>query len=290
MNKYAIIITADIKLLPGVMALINGVRYYGNDVDVYLLYWAGGLEGTFERKLDNLKAQGEYDFLNLIDLGFEVSCSIKEDSWLYNCKAKFYLKFWRHYYPEQLLDYEAIAIFDADMMICNNIMQYFEIAEKTGRILIPRNTSIHATEIDNYCETAFRASYAPPCHSMPLFYDPEKYYQLFEKVPELAHKMGHGEMVAINKLFHDYDMYKDLILLPNSLWLGTRWKDLKYEILYGNDDIRHITVAGDRVFSIHGRWWTQEFIDKIPQDNEVGRHNGILFKEIYEWLGGMYET
>ncbi len=59
MSKYALIVTADIKLLPGVMAIINGVRYYGNDVDVYLLYWAGGLEGTFERKLDNLKAQGE---------------------------------------------------------------------------------------------------------------------------------------------------------------------------------------------------------------------------------------
>lgn len=289
MNKYAIIVTADIKLLPGVMALINGIRYYGNDVDVYLLYWDGG-KGVFERKLDNIKTQGGYDFLNLIDLGFEVSCSIKEDSWLYNCKPKFYLKFWRHYYPENLLDYKAIAIFDADMLICNNIMQYFEIAEKTGRILIPRNTGIHAQEIDNYSNTAFKASYSPPCHSMPLFYDPKIYYQLFAEIPELAYNMGRGEMVAINKLFHDKHLYKDLLLLPNSLWLGTRWKDLKYEILYGNDGIRHITIAGDRAYSIHGRWWTDEFIAKIPQDEQIGKHNGMLFNEMYKWLGDIYET
>lgn len=297
------IITADIKLLPGVMALINGVRFYKNDIDVYLLYW-DDKKGTFERQLDKLKARGGYAFLKLIDLEYIVSMD-RARLVVHNmqqAKPKFYLKFWRHYFPEQLLDYNAIAIFDADMMIVNNIMQYFEVAAKTGRILIPRNTNIHATEIDNYSDTAFKASYAPPCHSMPLFYDPNRWYEFFQAVPSIALKAGRGEMIVINYLLQD--LYDDLFLLPNSLWLGTRWKDLKYEILYGNEGMRHLTVAGDRAFSIHGRWWAQEAIDKIKNDgryrsleaqtkfNEsisVGLKNGLLFKEMYEWLGQIYD-
>lgn len=278
MNNHALIVTADYKFLPGVNALINGCRFYGNEVDLYLLFWDKE-DGPFHQYID--QHYTDIDFVYPIDLR-EL---IHRDSILVESKAKFYLKFWRHYYPEKLLDYKSIAIFDADMMIVNHIMDYFEIAAKTGRILIPRNTSAHAQEIDNYSQNAFIHSYSPPCHSMPLFYDPKLHYLLFQEVPELARKMGRGEMVAINRLFHDKRVYDDLILLPNSLWLGTRWKDLEYEILHGNDDMRHLTICGDRVFSIHGRWWAEETLAKIGQGDQIGRQNGKMFQEMYQWLG-----
>lgn len=290
MNNHAIIVTADYKLLPGVKALINGIKYYGNEADFYLLFWDKP-DGDFHQYVDSNLRSLDFVFpIDLRELVHDESIRVEESVQVHaEANAKFYLKFWRHYYPAKLLDYDSIAIFDADMLICNNIMDYFEIANKTGRILIPRNTGIYAQEIDNYSETAFSQSYAPPCHSMPLFYDPKKHHEFFSLVPELARKIGRGEMVAINYLFHKFSKYQDLILLPNSLWLGTRWSDLNYEILYGNKGMRHITAAGDRCFSIHGRWWTDEWIKKIPSSDDVGMNNGLLFQEMFTWLGQLYE-
>lgn len=290
MNNHAIIVTADYKLLPGVKALINGTRYYKNEVDFYLLFWDKP-DGDFHQYIDNNLRSLDFVYpVDLRELIHEESILVEDSVQIHaEANAKFYLKFWRHYYPAKLLHYDSIAIFDADMMIVNNIMDYFEIASKTGRILIPRNTGIHAEEIDNYSQTAFIHSYSPPCHSMPLFYDPKQWWNFFAAIPELARKMGRGEMVAINYLLSKNGIYKTLIPLANSLWLGTRWSDLKYSILYGNDGIRHITVAGDRCFSIHGRWWADEWIAKIPSLDDVGMSNGLLFQEMYEWLGGIYD-
>lgn len=285
MNKYAIVVTADYKFISGVSALINSCLIYGNEVDFHLLYWDKP-GGPFDRYVANLQTDPRYDFLFPIHLPTYIE-KVNPKGYDTSFKPKYYLKFWRHFYPQELLDYDAIVIFDADMMIVENIMQYFEIAAKTGRILIPRNSSIYAQQIDNYSESAFKHSYAPPCHSMPLFYDPKKHHEFFRLIPPLAQQMGRGEMVAINCLFHKMGIYKDLILLPNSLWLGTRWKELEYSILYGNHGIQHITVAGDRVFSIHGRWWAEETLDKIPQGERVGKANGQLFASMYMWLNGL---
>lgn len=282
MNRYAIVVTADMKLLNGVHAILNSLKYYENKVDVYLVYW--GVAGdSFHAWIDDCKEwfNDDQNYLvshSMIDIAKEHPVPSKN--------AVYYLKFYRHWYvAEHLMEYEAVAIFDADMCIVNNIMPYFEIARQTSKIIVPNNSSIYSQQIDNYSETAFIHAYSPPLYSMPIFYDPVIYSKHFCQIPDVGLAIGKGEMVTINLIMSNAGLYDQVIMQPNCLWVQTRWQDFTIKPEYGNK--RYWEIAGDRLMSIHGRWWlkaTQEHYRQQGKSTAQGNHNVGQFIDIYEFF------
>jgi len=66
MSKYALVVTADERLLPGVHAMLNAMRYYGTEgVEFHYLYWPSKNGYKF---IDDMQASGFFPFLVPIDL------------------------------------------------------------------------------------------------------------------------------------------------------------------------------------------------------------------------------
>jgi hypothetical protein len=218
--RYAIVTTADPRLLPGVNALLNSLDYYGNEVEFHLLYWDSE-DGVFAKYCSAVRPI----FENLVAVNLQNWCDRRKvaDYWP-NQKPVFYLKFMRHIYPAYEMDtYDAVCIMDADMAVVNNLMPFFEICAEIGKILVPNNADIHSQDYDNYSETAFTGAYAPPYHSMPLFFVPEVDSSRLQLIPEYGLKIGRGEMTAVNKVLLDDIGIDNILIQPRRQALYDTW-------------------------------------------------------------------
>jgi hypothetical protein len=71
-------------------------------------------------------------------------------------------------------------------------------------------------------------------------------------------------MTAVNKVLLDDIGIDNILIQPNMLWVQRRWEDFNIEEHY-SDGRRYLRIAGDRLYTIHGRWWTQAAMDKYSE-------------------------
>lgn len=270
--KYALLLT-DSGFFAPVNAMLNAMKLYGNDgVDFYYLHHDDKATNAFVNSV--MKSE-------LADRFVDVTINKYMDDERYyphreeGHNAIWRLKFYRYLYTiYELQDYDAVAIFDADMVIVNNIMPYFEIAAKTGKLLIPDNDG-HGVQWDEMDYTTITQGRCP-FHNMPIFFKPANFPE-FTEIPAINQANRYGDMPSINYLLLSKNMMDRVIIQNNVQWLFTTRENfpLHKRIINGKPYLS-IHRCGDRLFSFHGKWWYADVCNK-----GVAASNKHPQKELY---------
>ena len=197
-NKYAIIMTATGGMLPGVNAIINGLDYYENKIDFFLI-------GD-----DEIKNYVEQEIPKAKDLIVNVRfIHIKEVEKLVDIpdtkRSGWRVRFFRYKIAELYAsEYSAVMIVDADMILLNNIMRYFELAEASDLLILPHNS--WGVPVERIKEIAgqqnieiLRGASSPPFHNMPLFINPTTQLKFLETVWDWGLKEDFGDMCTVSR-------------------------------------------------------------------------------------------
>lgn len=275
MGKYAII-TTDTGMFPGVNGMLNALKYYGNDVEFHYL-WDGP---KAEKFANEIVKDGFFKKFYPIRLR-----GLMEEGWPKHHKPGeivWYTMFYRYVYAvRKLLDYDAVSVFDADMQITNNIMQFFEMADKTDLLFMPNN-DYSGQEFDECQAKAIKGAASPPLHNMPCFFKPKYFVDVMEEIiPRNYEVEVGGDMTALSHALLKLDVMKKVVPTPNVLWVLSHYYNVRLHKRKIADKL-YLTLhhKGDRVNSFHRKWWhdsvCRNFIHQVKEkENRVIAANNI---------------
>lgn len=289
MPRYAFVVT-DTGFTPGVNGQINALKYYGNDVEYHYLYIPCGATNNFvERVRKNEKHFPNFRPVNIYDLQ-------KRPGYITNDKKKsmkvWLCKFFRYQYvANELRDYDAAVIYDADALILNNIMDYFLVADKTEKVLLPNN-DYSGNEHDQPTHKHYKGASSPPLHCWPLFCKPRLYRELLMRVPQNSiNGLPGSDMCSVNNSLVQLGLMKDVMVLPGHMWVLSRHCEQRLIKRKINGKLYLATSrAGDRINSVHRRWWFEsicrKFIEgpKHKTQQQYALNNVRLFWEFYRYF------
>ena len=309
MPKYALVMTADSRLLPGVHAMLNASKYYGfhDKIEFHLLYWPGP---EMEQFVCEMQSSGHYPNFKPVNL---LDYRNQEGPEEQGFKPVYYLKFYRSLYAGRMKDFDAVGFMDADMAIVGDISPYFKLAHEADRILMvdwkynqkrvdsdwyrtaPQREGIHCTSGCPY----------DPCAT---FFTPKTWGDHFIKI----HKLGmnvvkNSEMPTMNYMIIMDGLLEEIIRLPCIRWTQRQWGAITtewnnpqgfYEMIITEpkpteqyeeflmkfNDINEAKWNYEptdcrwpnRMLSIHGRWHFRATLEKKPcRGNMLKRHRAL---------------
>lgn len=275
MAKYAFVVS-DSGYTYGINALINGLKYYDNDVTFHHLYWGPKAE-EWSKSVQN---SGEFDFksINLKDLVNNLNYPKKKGK----MSPAWVCKFYRYFYcAMELAEYDAICIMDADMMVANNIMQWFDIAACSDKLIMPNN-DMSPYECNWYDVNKIGGGSNPPLHNMPFFFKPSFIIKsIFLSLINISEKWQVSDMASINHAIIESKQMDNVLALPNCLWLlsvATNIRlffreigGLKYLVLH---------KSGDKVNSVHRPWWSPGYCKKEIDGRKNGQARDNLLSNV----------
>ena len=280
-HPYAVVMTA-VGMLESANAFINGLDFYGNEVDFYLI--GKDSEAAYVKKAQAVK-----------DLKVDVRFYSIEDCFKHfpapttgekTKRGGWHVRFYRYKVAELIApNYSAVSIIDADMLCMNNIMRYFEIAEKTGLIVLPWNSVGYSVDrINDIGYDVMRGAACPPYHNMPLFIDPKKWNKMLQQVFQWGLDEPFGDMVTLSKVLFRYNYISEVWNTPNQHWIQTVF----YHDMIEEKKDNKLYCALEPINTIHRRWWNpgvcEKFVNAIKGDEEEkkGRNNVKLFYKYYK--------
>lgn len=228
MPKYALVMTADSRLLPGVHAQLNAHKYYGfhDDVEFHLLYWPGP---EMEQFLSEMKDSGHYPNFKPVNL---LEYKLQEGPEEQGFKPVYYLKFYRSLYASRMKGYDAVGFMDADMAVVGNLLPYFQLAHEADRIcMVDWKYNQGRVDSDWYLTAptipgVHNTSGCPydPCAT---FFTPKwsQYFDIIHKLGPILGKQGakNSEMPTMNCMICTLDLLEEIIRLPCIRWTCRRW-------------------------------------------------------------------
>lgn len=272
-KRYAIVV-ADSGYKYGVNALVNSLKYYGNDVDFHHLCWGPkALEHS-----GSLKRCREF---NIITYDLKANWRRPEILNGRRISPAWVCKFYRYIYcATEVFDYAAVALFDADMMVTNNIMGWFEVAEKTKKMVMVNN-DLSRHEHDCYKIEGIGKGTSPPVHNMPMFFDPFTSSDIFLSIPEIHVEVGVSDMSSLNHALIRAGKMEDLLILPNCLWLVSYPHNIKLvrRELCGKLYLM-LHNSGDRVNAVHKPWWVLKYCERVINQGKDLSTRAILHNNI----------
>jgi hypothetical protein len=287
-GKYAMVVS-DSGYVLGINALVNGLRFYGNQLTFHHLYWGKKAQAWSKSVEDS----GEFDFVsvNLKDLVDDPDYPKVETT---RMSGAWFCKFYRYFYCALELTtagYDAVCIMDADMMVVNNIMPWFEVAARTGKLIMPNN-DMSAQEQFHYDPTRIGRGASPALHNMPFFFKPSAVISaLFLSMPEIHTRLGISDMSSLNHAVIEAGQMENVLVLPNCLWLiSVPWNIHLVRRMIGNKPCLLLHRTGDRVNSVHKPWWSPGYIKRLVERSpfEVTRdivlNNATLFWDSLKFL------
>jgi SAM-dependent methyltransferase len=281
LNKYAVVMASiGTQLLSGMNAVINGLDYHDNEVDLYLIH--GDLEKEYIKKALAVKDLK----VNIIPVHIDECRKLwtdyrKEDGGWQNL-----------FFRWKVLDligkkYNSVMLCDSDMLCVNNIMKYFKAVENSELIILPSNpwgSSVEACT-ENW-EKIIRGASAPPFHCMPIFLDIKQHPNLINKFWERSKVDNYLDMEILNRTFFAEQMLDKILSVPNNLWVLTSWY-LSNVSKNWEDKKLYFKIMEERINFIHRRWFIDSVCDQFiyairEKDNlEKGLNNLRLFREEY---------
>jgi len=285
MPKYALVVTADMRFIPGVNGMLNALKYYGcDDIEFHLVHTFPAKDGYIEKAqaiFPNLRPTYVPTFIE--EHGIPMPASGRP--------SKSLMKYCRWWYPAMCLqNYDAIAIFDADRQIVNNLRPYFEITAKSDMILVAKNDYSEA-EWDSY--DARRAmTKQPPIYSNPFFAKPRTVKDMFMRIPEHSVEHATGDMHPVNALLLEMELIKQVLILPCVFWvfvdvqnvrLARREINGKYYI--------GLHPLGDLLFTFHRRYWGIRMCMRMANGKQPWQKiNGMNNVDIFWWFTHYFNT
>ncbi len=262
MPKYALVMTADSRLLPGVHAMLNASKYYGFDhIEFHLLYWPGKEMEQFISEM-----QSYYPHFRPVNL---VDYYKREGPEEQGFKPKYYLKFYRSLYAGRMVDYDAVGFMDADMVIVGDISPYFKLAHEADRICMV-DWKYNQSRVDSdWYRTAperegIHCTSGCPYDPCATFFTPKTWGEHFIKI----HKLGmnvvkNSEMPTMNYMIIMDGLLEEIIRLPSIRWTQRHWSEVTTEWLKEYD---HYQM---RIIQPHHPHGIEKFICKFREQNEL---------------------
>jgi len=246
-SPYAIIVTSNKGYLPGLNILLNGLDYYGNTADVHIIY--DGIEEYIQENIN--KFPFSIFAVDIKTMPIEVSHKFSKYWYMSNIKN----------------NYKVICALGADTAVVDNIMKYFEIAEKTDIIPVGQypHTGITLEHYKTMPSEEVIKNY--PLADFPIFLNTEKHIDFFEYCWKIQPTIDENdpiknkELYLINKAFHDTNKIDNILVLPGNLWIADG-------ILYNDDlsiwdigDKKYLyTSLRHRIKILHNKWWKEGVI------------------------------
>lgn len=279
-NKYAVVMTAR-GLLLGANAFINGLDYYDNEVDFYLIGNEAEKKYVDDAKqIKGLKVNLNFVHINDLKIKFPPP-SQKRMGW--------HVRFYRYKVAQDVgKNYDAILIVDADMLCMNNIMKYFKLAHDTGFLVLPNNSWGSTVEkVEEIGIDFLQGASSPPFHNMPLFIDANKYNNFLNKVWDWGTKEDWGDMVQVSRTIFRENLVDRVFPLSNLHWVVSShyFEAIKRTIRGGK---QYLLVGEEKINMIHRRWWMkcvcEKFVHEIKEKDNFarGQNNIKIFWEEYQ--------
>ena len=249
MPKYALVMTADSRLLPGVHAMLNASKYYGFDhIEFHLLYWPGA---EMEQFISEMESSGHYPNFKPVNL---LEYRNQEGPEEQGFKPVYYLKFYRSLYAGRMTDYDAVGFMDADMAIVGDISPYFTLAHEADRICMV-DWKYNQSRVDNnwYIDApampGVHATSGCPYDPCATFFTPKTWGDHFVKVHKLgAQVVERSEMPTMNYMIIMDGLLEEIIRLPSIRWTERKWGNVTTKFLCDNVGVNNIgwdrTVIG----------------------------------------------
>ena len=264
MPKYAIVMTADEKYLPGVNGQLNAYRYYGMEED--------GVEFHLVHTFPDTS-----DYLDKAHKLFPKFVSMKLDDFMIESgrwdkpmkRGKSTMKYPRWWYPaERLADYDAICVLDADRQIVNNFTRYFDMIARSDMIGLAKNDWSDAEWFSQDDKRSMQAN--PAIYSNPYFITGKRAAKLFPLIPEYAENPNKyyppyqgrasitGDMHPLNLTLLQTGMIKDLFPLPATQWVFVNTAHVRLvRRKIGRRDYIGTHGKGDLLYTYHRKFWGQ---------------------------------
>jgi len=283
-SKYAIVLVGSTCYLPGVNGIVNALDYYGNNIDLHLIY-DDDLPKEYEEKLKNSDLN-----YHLILQPFSVLIEQMISEWpKFSPRNKYhehtYIRYW--YLTKIKDDYRVTSCPDADSIIVNNITPWFEMVEGT-RYLLTAQHLFKWREIEEYNESNLLIEL--PVFNHPLICDPQVWSDIFTKMFERESQFHESDMRCLNRVMLLNNRFKDVIPLLDCQWAGKYiWYGRLIERKLGN---RWYLLGFPNVFRvniIHGKWWGRGFRlaqlrGAAPENRETMKQNLDLIVRMYKRL------
>ena len=281
-SKYAIVVVANKPYLPAVNAIINGLDYYGNKVDLHFIH-----DKLPEEYLEEIKNSDLNYRLILEDFIEQEKIMIKEYPEVANNTFQrwSYLRYW--YLTKIKNDYEATAVLDGDSIVVNNITPWFEFVSGTDYLL----TAYHifgSFELENYSEK--NMDFVQPVFNHPLICDPKKWSDLFHFMLKREAKYHEPDMFCFNKSLLLTGKKDKVIPLLDCQWIGGYvWRSPLRKVELDEKDYLIGIPQMFRMNVLHGKWWGKGFreaqiVGVAPENKEIMRNNLSLICEMYKKL------
>ena len=283
MPKYALVVT-DTGLFPGTNAMVNAFKYYDIQAEFHYLHKLQWAAEFAEKRSDDVVGVSIDDLIEEYDIRHP---KLGENVW--------YCKMYRYLYAiNHLIDYDAVCIIDADMVICNDITPWFEIADKLDRLVIPNN-DYSGQEHDGYNLPSIQGASSPPFHNMPSFFKPKTWEKVLRDIPKISLENTYGDMSSLTHSLIRHGKMDDpstFLMTPNALWVHSHYCHIKLakRKIGGKWYVCLHNIGGDRLYSFHRRWWMaslrRKFVDDIkdPVQRETGRNNVQIFYEMTKFF------
>jgi hypothetical protein len=280
MHKYALVIAASRKYLPGVNALLNALDYYDNPVDIkYLIF------NEEQRKVTDPLTAEFLKKLPTAGFNFDVEV-IKIDDFLKDKPFK-NTRAWKCKFSGWKLagmlanKYAAVAHWPADCLILDNVMAWFEIAEKTDYIVLGFNAK------GNYhwqWQPVRQGTSGCPYTAVPWFYDPAKHADVTDRAYELGLEHQIGDLTAMNYAIHE--LKPKVLPLPDILWIRNDFFHVDGLGMDAGGDNRYLISQKThmRLSAVHGRWWSKKTMNGYINKAEI-RSGEVLRKQTAYVLG-----
>lgn len=286
--RYAIVETSDWRYIAGINGQLNAMKYYQFDknVEFHLIHTFPDSNGYIDKAksiFPNLVAT------KISDLREQYGSKYSHIGLDSPKNTKSVMKYWRWIYPiERLMDYDAICILDADRQICNNMLQWFKVTDRSEMILVAKNDYSNAEWNSYDAKRAMQAQ--PPLYSNPYFAKPAVVKDLFKMIPEYAVERNTGDMHPVNLTLLDTGLINDVLFLPATLWVFVQVDcvSLRRRIV-NNKYYLGIHKYGDLLYTFHRRYWGQRVTQRMANGHGVwgkanGRNNVQLFWEHTKYM------
>lgn len=292
MPKYALVITADERLLPGIHAMINAIKYYGwpDDLEFHFLYWPAK---NTEKFLSDMKASGHYPNLVPVNLLEYKEKYENEPKYL---RPIYYLKFYRSLYAGRLTDYDAVGFMDADRAITGDISPYFSLAKQSGRIcMVDHKYNQQRQDSGWYKEHPRMGTGGCPFDPSATFFDPKLYGEDFGMVREYGKELGNSEMPNVNYMLVTHNHLDKVLRLPTARWnvrrwasLDTRWEfsDVYDKMIMWIDGVKYADLLWfiDDVSQVHPLTLRQKYGIDVETDETILADRGIVTTNVHPML------
>jgi hypothetical protein len=264
MANSAMIFSTTRGYMPGTNGILNAMEHYGmTHIDVYVIQVNFELDQEYKDQWPNVK--------------FE---TVDQTMWHEPKNAGWYCRFAPPWRAIQLLDeYKVVNIHGADVCPLRDQTMYYDMAAKTGQIIVSTNEQGCADYSRMSVQQPYVHTWMIPYADIPCFVT--RHQKAVLELVLLLHRRPDCTLSWMDALNYALrDLGQEAIALPGNLWVFN---------LSSQGKVRR---EGDKIFyqdqqmnQFHRKYWIANFCRKYlaPNSPNCG-HNHLIFNQMWNFF------